>query len=98
MKRLVVSAAWWRFLASNTPLLAAAVIFGGFGRGANGAAGSLASLRACVFTECGDSSVGVLQTPTRPVKLAGVRIEPPPSLAVAKGTIALEDRRSSIHR
>ncbi|HEY5041136.1 MAG TPA: MFS transporter [Verrucomicrobiae bacterium] len=31
------------FLTSNTPLLAAAVIFGGFGRGANGAAGSFAS-------------------------------------------------------
>jgi len=28
--------------------------------------------------------------PTSPVKLAGVRIDPPPSLAVAKGTMALE--------
>ena len=31
------------FLTSNTPLLAAAIVFGGFGRGANGAAGSFAS-------------------------------------------------------
>jgi hypothetical protein len=27
------------------------------------------------------------RSPTKPVKLAGVRIEPPPSLAVPKGTM-----------
>lgn len=40
------------FITSNTPLLAAAVVLGGFGRGANGAAGPFAPAEDAWLAEC----------------------------------------------